>query len=178
MFRVHPAAFVLAAAALLFGVSSPALALDDPGAIPVHLLARGAAAEPPAVGFPRAHETPPGRAGETLPAPTFHVEVKGVDDRPAALPVLYGSLVVMQGLDFYTTRRGLALGARESNPLIRNGNPATTIALKAASTGVTILIAEKMWRRNRTGAIALMAATNLVFGAVVSNNVRVIGRLR
>ena len=42
-----------------------------------------------------------------------------IHGRPGALPVLYLSLGVLQGLDIYTTARNLANGAEELNPLVR-----------------------------------------------------------
>ncbi len=59
----------------------------------------------------------------------------------------------VQVMDLYTTSRGLKAGAYETNAAIRTGNAGTAIALKAATTGPGILMAEKMWRKNTLGAI-------------------------
>jgi len=114
----------------------------------------------------------PGKAG-------FRVDVVGkTSKRPLLLPVLYVTLGALQGMDYYTTQKGLGLGAHETNAIVRNSTKGTFLAMKAGSTAVTILIAEKMWKKNKAGAIALMLATNVVYGAVVANNTRVIGQLQ
>lgn len=94
--------------------------------------------------------------------------------RPGLLLPLYVSAGVLQAMDLYTTSRGMNAGAHETNPLVRNGNAGTTLALKAATTGVGIVIAEKLWKKNKGAAIAAMVATNVVTGAIVANNYRVI----
>lgn len=88
------------------------------------------------------------------------------------------TLGALQGMDYYTTQKGLGLGAHETNPIVRNSTKGTFLAMKAGSTAVTILIAEKMWKRNKAGAIALMLATNIAYGAVVAHNARVIDQVR
>src|SRR5204863_2833964 len=50
-------------------------------------------------------------------------------NRPAALPILYGSLVGLQAYDVYSTHQGLSRGAQENNPLMQRvvGNSTTAI---------------------------------------------------
>jgi hypothetical protein len=98
----------------------------------------------------------------------------GPNKRPALLLPLYASAAGLQAMDVYTTYRGMNAGAHETNPLVRNGNAATTIALKTATTGLGIVMAEKMWKKNKAAAIATMVATNVVTGLIVANNYRVI----
>lgn len=93
--------------------------------------------------------------------------------RPAALPALYGTYVALQVMDVMSTKKALAAGAREANPLMRKGNMGTTIAIKAASGTATVYIVEKMWKKNRVGAIVLMAVVNGVGAAVVAHNHRI-----
>jgi hypothetical protein len=90
--------------------------------------------------------------------------------RPAALPALYASYVGLQAMDLYTTRKALAAGATESNPMMRSGNTGAAIAIKAATGAATIYFAERAWKKNRVGAIVLMAALNGVTAAVVARN--------
>jgi hypothetical protein len=97
--------------------------------------------------------------------------------RPALLLPLYVSAGALQALDVYTTSRGLRAGAYEANPAIRNGNVGTTLALKAATTGVSIFMAEKLWRKNKAAAILTVLATNVVGAAVVANNYRIMAKL-
>ena len=96
--------------------------------------------------------------------------------RPGMLPALYVSFSALQAFDVYSTRRALAQGARESNPVMQGvvGNPVVFIALKAATTAVPMLIAERMWRTNRVGAIALMVIANGAMAAVAANNAHVL----
>lgn len=92
--------------------------------------------------------------------------------RPTTLAVLYGSYGLLQGMDIVSTRKALAGGAYEANPALKKGNMGTTIAIKAAGGAATLLIAEKMWKKNRVGAVVLMAVANGVSAAVVAHNYR------
>jgi hypothetical protein len=94
--------------------------------------------------------------------------------RPGALPLMYGTLGVLQGLDIYSTRRALGGGAHEANPLMRPaaGSSGTMLAAKVLSTAGTIYFAERMWKKNRTGAVLLMAVINGATGAIAMRNMR------
>jgi len=94
--------------------------------------------------------------------------------RPTALPVLYVTLGVLQGLDVYTTSKNLQAGAVELNPVLQPvaGNWAATAVLKAASTATTIYVAEKLWKKNRTAAVVAMVTSNVLMSTVVARNVR------
>jgi hypothetical protein len=94
--------------------------------------------------------------------------------RPAALPLMYATLGVLQGLDIYSTRRALGGGAHEANPLMRPaaGSSGTMLAVKVLSTAGTIYFAERMWKKNRAGAILLMAVINGATGAIAMRNMR------
>ena len=185
MLRTLPLAVVTAA---LLSFSAPvASAQTIDSDVPVYLLARAATVAPldtndATFGLLETREAAPApsvAAGAQGPVrPTSRTSITNRQARPLALPALYATLGVLQGMDFYTTQKGMALGAHETNGLIRNGNSGTTMALKTASTAATIFIAERMWKKNKAGAIALMVATNVVFGAVVANNARVIGQLQ
>ena len=100
--------------------------------------------------------------------------------RPAALPVLYGTLVGLQAYDLYSTHQGLSGGAQEVNPLMQSvaGNSTTAIVTKTVSTAVTIAIAERLWKTNKTAAIVTMVVANGVMGAVAANNARVLHEIR
>ena len=92
--------------------------------------------------------------------------------RPAALPALYAGLMATEAFDAYSTRRGLADGARETNPLMQGG--AAFWTMKAVGTVVPIVIAERMWKKNKAGAIVTMVLANGVMAAVAANNARVL----
>jgi hypothetical protein len=98
--------------------------------------------------------------------------------RPAALPVLYGAYAGLQVMDVVSTRKAIAAGAREANPLMQRGGLAATIAIKAASGVGMVYVSEKMWRKHRIGAIVLMTAMNGVGAAVVAHNTRTASRSR
>lgn len=95
--------------------------------------------------------------------------------RPTALPILYVSFGAMQALDVSSTTRALEAGAREQNPLLARfgGHLGATLAVKAATGVATVFVAERLWKTNRVGAIAVMVAANGVTAAVAAHNMRV-----
>jgi len=93
--------------------------------------------------------------------------------RPPALVPLYGSFAALQIADYASTRRALASGAgRESNPVMEPliGNAAAFLTLKVASTAGIIWAGEKLWRKNRVGAVVFMAAANGALAVVAAHN--------
>jgi hypothetical protein len=92
--------------------------------------------------------------------------------RPAALATLYGTYGALQALDVVTSRRAIAAGAQERNPLMKDGNMTAMIAVKAAAGASTIYFAERMWKKNRVGAVIVMAALNGATAAIVTRNQR------
>ena len=99
-------------------------------------------------------------------------EVQG-PNRPALLIPMYLANAALHGLDAYSTSEALKAGHREANPLLRNANLATMIGVKAAATITSVFVAEKLWRRNRTAAVAVMVGVNVGLAAVVANNYRI-----
>ena len=95
-------------------------------------------------------------------------------NRPAALPVLYASLGALQVLDIYSTTSALKVGAREANPTASPfaGNTGALIGLKTATTASSIFFAERLWKKNRMGAIVMMAVVNGATAAVSIHNMR------
>ena len=94
--------------------------------------------------------------------------------RPALLPALYASLGAMQAWDIYSTKAALQAGAREANPTMAPvaGNTGAMLAMKAATTAGTILFAERMWKKNKVGAIVMLVAVNGATAAVSMHNMR------
>jgi hypothetical protein len=90
--------------------------------------------------------------------------------RPAALPALYGTYAVLQAMDVISTRKAIAAGSRETNPLTNAGSLGTLLAVKAIGGAATMYFAEKAWKKNRVGAIVLMTALNGATAAVVAHN--------
>ena len=123
------------------------------------------------VAAPDATTGPVGTVG-TLKTPKWMLDAQ--DRRPAALPALYASLGVLQGLDIYSTRRAIDAGATELNPAMQSAakNGAAMLAVKALSTAGSIYFTERAWKKNRKGAVVLMAVVNGVTAAVVANNMK------
>jgi hypothetical protein len=144
------------ALALLFGgalhVSAADQVIEAPGAAPIAgAIARAATDAGPTVTLWTLSQTP---------------------KRPGLLPVLYGTYAGLQVMDTVSTRKAIAAGAREANPLMQKGGMAATVAIKAASGVGMVYVSEKMWKKHRVGAIVLMAAMNGVSAAVVAHNNR------
>jgi hypothetical protein len=101
--------------------------------------------------------------------------------RGAVLPALYVSLAALNVYDAYSTRSGLAKGAVEANPMMRGvaGNGAALWAVKGAATGVSIYLAERLWRKHRRmEAVAVMLVSNGIMAAVTARNASVLGQVR
>jgi len=118
------------------------------------------------------------------PAPSILVahpsETLGDSRRPAVLPPLYASAIVLQALDAHSTMSAIRNGAHEANPFMQGvaKNNGAMLAVKAGVAASTIYFAEKMWKRNRVGAIAMMVALNTIDALVVVHNYGVASRLR
>ena len=91
-----------------------------------------------------------------------------------AAAILGGTLAAGVHLAKAGTRAAINAGAREANPAATRltGNPASLIGLKAATTASTIYFAERMWKKNRAGAIVMLAAINGATAAVSMHNMR------
>lgn len=98
----------------------------------------------------------------------------GPAKRPAPLVAMYASLGALQALDVYSTRRALAGGGTELNPVMRKsaGSSGGMLAAKALATAGSVYFTERAWKKNRKGAMVLMAVMNGVTAAVVANNLK------
>jgi hypothetical protein len=124
-------------------------------------------------------QTPAAMPQRLLPAAPAVPEAWTIDrpvsGRPAVLPVMYVALGGLQAFDVYSTRRSISGGgAREINPLMKQaaGNPGAMLAAKALSTAATIYFAERLWKKNRKGAMILMAVINGATGVIAMRNMR------
>jgi hypothetical protein len=135
-------------------------------------IASPAAAE--ATASPRAAETVT-VASSTYPALSGS-EWLAARHRPSALPGLYASFAALQMFDAYSTNKALAGGGREANPFMKTvvGNRAMFWSIKAATTVAPMMAAERLWKRNKVAAIAVMAASNGIMAAVAAHNAGVI----
>ncbi|MBZ5556191.1 MAG: DUF5658 family protein [Acidobacteriia bacterium] len=158
MFRSAIIASIALAGLTLFTV--PAIAADGDSAAAT--TGKATATTPPATS---------GLAGDvdwSLPP----IQIGAATTRPAALSALYVSLAGLQAFDGYSTLQGVSRNAREGNALMQGAasHPAAFFAVKAVSAAVPMIIAERMWRTNRVGAIVVMVLANGVAGAVAANN--------
>jgi Domain of unknown function (DUF5658) len=105
--------------------------------------------------------------------PVSPLTVSGTTTRGSLLTSLYVSLAGLNAFDAYTTSKGIALGATESNGLMRGaaGSPAVMWAIKGGVTGGSILMSERLWRSGRrVEALATMVAANALMVAVGARN--------
>ena len=100
--------------------------------------------------------------------------------RPALLPAMYAATIALQAMDAHSTMKAIGNGATEANPMMKGivGNHGALLAVTAGAAARTIYFAEKLWRRTRVAAVALMAAVNGVTAAVVAHNYKVASRVR
>lgn len=101
------------------------------------------------------------------------------ESRPPALVALYASYAALQAYDVYSTRRALAHGAREANPLMRAvvGSTPGFVAVKAGAGIAMVVATERLWRKNKTAAIAVMIAANSASAVVAARNAHILRRL-
>jgi hypothetical protein len=98
--------------------------------------------------------------------------------RPALLIPLYAGNAALHGLDLLSTRLALRDGGREANPLLKRASVETVTAVKVGASALTILAAERLWKRNRVAAVGLMIVADVGLSAVVANNYQVRRRPR
>jgi hypothetical protein len=86
----------------------------------------------------------------------------------------------LQAFDGFQTIQGVSRGGQELNPLMTGiaGSPAAVWTIKAVSAVVAIGAAERMWKTNKVGAIAVMLIANGVSVAVAAHNSSVLRQLR
>ena len=109
-----------------------------------------------------------------------HDKVTRPLSRPAILPALYASYAGLQAYDLYSTKAALARGGREANPCMQGvvKNSGTFAAVKIGAAAAGIIAAERMWKTNKVGAIAMMVAANSVTAIVAARNARTLQQLR
>ena len=93
--------------------------------------------------------------------------------RPAALKPLYGSFIVLQGLDLESTLRALDdHTGREGNPVMGGiaQSPGAFVAVKASvATGIVVL-SERIRKRHPSMAVLTMIGLNATYAAIVAHN--------
>jgi hypothetical protein len=170
--RASRSALVVSAAVVVCAWSHPALAqpattLESPALVQASLAALLASSRPFGPSTPpRVTAIPPLHAGR------FDSQPPG--RRPAALPALYVSFAVLQGLDAHSTLTALRAGGTEANPAVKNlvAQPAAFVAAKLAATAGTLYVTERLWKKHRVAAVVLMVTVNATYGLIVANNYR------
>jgi len=101
-----------------------------------------------------------------------------VGDRPSLLVPLYVAFGGLQVLDAHSTLNAVALGGRETNPLVRQalGNTAGMIAMKSGAAVGVVLLTERLWPRNRVAAVLTMIAINSAYVTIAAHNYRIARR--
>ena len=114
------------------------------------------------------------------PAPVVAQVFSPAPSRPSALVPLYISFATLEALDIHSTLTAVDAGAREANPIaaLAGRSPAAMIALKAGTGAGMIYATERLWKRNRVAAVALMVGMNGAYAIVVAHNYSVAARAR
>jgi hypothetical protein len=151
-----------------------ALLLLGGGSVHAQSIASNADVRPavlPAFAVPRAQllELRPAIQPVQWPSPTTESR------RPKSLLPLYLSFAALQALDAHSTLQAIDNGHGERNPVVGTftSTPGAMVGLKLASTAGTIYLTERLWRKHRAAAVALMIAVNGAYAAVVAHNYRV-----
>ena len=118
------------------------------------------------------------RAGSddpAVPAPEPRSPVGSI-----VMHALYGSAVVVHGLDAHSTFAALDAGAIEVNPVLEplTRHRAPFIAFKAGVAAGTIYAAHHMAKRNKVAAALTLLAVNSVYAVIAANNYRVAREMR
>src|SRR5262249_31951912 len=104
------------------------------------------------------------------------IELGSATKRPAMIGALSVSLAALQIFDAYSTNKGISQGAREAHPMMQGvgGNKAAFWTMKAATTAVPMVLASRMWKKNKAGAIATLVIANGVSALVAAHNASVV----
>ena len=92
--------------------------------------------------------------------------------RPALLLPLYAGNVALHALDLHSTKLALQSGRREANPVLANASFNVMTAAKIAASAGTIVLVERLWKKNRVAAVCAMLSVNAGLSMVAVNNYR------
>jgi hypothetical protein len=98
--------------------------------------------------------------------------------RSIVLPTLQVSFAALQVMDVVSTTRALNAGLVEGNAAMKGivDKPVVLAAIKGSAAVATILITNRVARKNRAAAIATMIAVNTAYSMVVARNYQAVGR--
>lgn len=91
---------------------------------------------------------------------------------PNFMAAMYATYGALQTADLASTFNGLGNGAREANPFLKRAaeNRALMIGVKVAGTAATVVLIEKLRKKNPVAASVTLMAVNAALAAVVANN--------
>lgn len=129
-------------------------------------------------------DEPQPRQAQTSPQSRFDTRVARSDlrrstlKRPPGLLPLYVTFATLQMLDAHSTTKALQSGGVEGNTLVASfaGNSGALYAVKIGTAAETIYLGEKIWRKNRFGALLTMVAVNSAYAMIVQHNYGVANR--
>ena len=96
------------------------------------------------------------------------------EKRSSVLLSLYGSLAALNAADVITTRKAIARGGHELNPIMQDaaGNAMVMSGVKLATTAATVLMIDRIDKKNRRAGVITALVANGLMAAVVAHNVR------
>ena len=96
-------------------------------------------------------------------------------ERRMTLRALSGAYLVVSLLDWHSTSSALDRGAEERNPLLGPiaPNSSALLVTKVLMAASTAYLAERLWKRNRLAATAIMLGANIAMGFVAAHNTSV-----
>lgn len=123
-----------------------------------------------------------GGLADTAPAAARPVRAPGSQAaglRGGLIP-LFASYAVLQALDVHSTLTAINRGGFERNPIVAPfvNHPAAFVACKAGVTTATFLAANRLAKRNRVAAYAMLAVADSAYAYIVAHNYQVASRLR
>jgi hypothetical protein len=88
---------------------------------------------------------------------------------------LYASFATLQALDAHSTLEAIRRGGAEANPFMRGvaARPAALVAIKAGTAAATVMLAEKLSKRNPVASVLMMTALNSAYATIVAHNYQV-----
>lgn len=123
----------------------------------------------------------PNNATEVVPPSAFQAKRRGMDARRPILLALHGTTAIVQAMDGLTTRKVLAAGGYEANPVMQSiaGNEKALLATKIGAAAATVIGTETLWHDNhKFAAIVVSVLANSAMAAVANHNNQVLKRVQ
>src|SRR5262245_12135295 len=169
------ARFIVAFGVLFILGSSKAIAADADQATGSASVATRAALAPVAAAELTAAATQP---LETMFGVVPQAQKPGFTSNKGLRFGLYASFAALQAFDAHSTLEAIRAGGQEANPFMRGiaARPAALVAMKAGTAAATVMLAEKLSKRNPVASVLLMTALNSAYATIVAHNYQIAGR--